>query len=36
MERVRLAGERVTGEETVSGEIRKERIETEGDTDALQ
>ena len=32
VERVRLAKERVTGEETVSGDIRKEHIETEGDT----
>ena len=36
VERIRLAKERVTEEETVSGEIRKERIETEGDTDTLQ
>ena len=36
VERVRLAKERVTEEETVSGEIRKERIETEGDTGTLQ
>ena len=36
VERVRLAKERVTGEETVTGEIRKERIETEGDTGRLQ
>jgi len=33
VERVRLAKERVTDEETVSGEIRKEHIETEGDID---
>jgi uncharacterized protein (TIGR02271 family) len=32
VERVRLAKERVSGEETVGGEVRKERIETEGDT----
>jgi uncharacterized protein (TIGR02271 family) len=34
VERVRLSKEQVTGEETVSGEVRKERIETEteGDT----
>ena len=31
VERVRLAKERVTGEETVSDEIRKEHIETESD-----
>ncbi|MDX6655743.1 MAG: hypothetical protein QOH62_536 [Solirubrobacteraceae bacterium] len=31
-ERVRLATETVTDEETVSEEVRKERIETEGDT----
>jgi len=31
VERVRLAKERIPGEETVSGEVRKERIETEGD-----
>ena len=31
VERVRLAKEQVTGTETVSGEVRKERIETEGD-----
>jgi uncharacterized protein (TIGR02271 family) len=30
VERVRLAKETVTGEETVSGEVRKERIEQEG------
>jgi len=36
VERVRLATDRVTGEETVSGEIRKERIETDGDTGTLQ
>jgi len=36
VERVRLATERVTEEETVSGQIRKERIETEGDTGSLQ
>jgi hypothetical protein len=32
VERVRLGKERVTGEQTVSGDIRKEHIETEGDT----
>ena len=32
VERVRLAKERVTGEETVSGDIQKEHIEAEGDT----
>jgi stress response protein YsnF len=31
VERVRLAKERIPGEETVSGVIRKECIETEGD-----
>jgi uncharacterized protein (TIGR02271 family) len=31
VERVRLAKERIPGEETVGGEGRKERIETEGD-----
>jgi len=31
VERVRLAKERVTGEQTVSGEIRKERVEIEGE-----
>ena len=36
VERVRLAKERVTEEETVSGEIRKERIEAEGDIDTDQ
>lgn len=36
VERVRLAKERVTEEETVSGEIRKEHIETEGDTGTLR
>jgi stress response protein YsnF len=30
-ERVRLAKESIPGEETVSGEVRKECIETEGD-----
>jgi uncharacterized protein (TIGR02271 family) len=33
VERVRLAKERISGEETVSGDVRKERIEAEGDTD---
>ena len=33
VERVRLAKEDVTGEETVSGEVRKEHIETEADGD---
>ena len=32
VERVRLARETVPDEETVSGEVRKEHIETEGDT----
>ena len=32
VERVRLAKETIPDEETVSGEVRKERIETEGDT----
>jgi len=32
-ERVRLATERVTDEETVTDEVRKERIDVEGDTD---
>jgi uncharacterized protein (TIGR02271 family) len=32
VERVRLTTERVAGEETVSGDIRKEQIEQEGDT----
>ena len=36
VERVRLSKERITGEETVSGEIRKEHIETEDDTDPRQ
>jgi uncharacterized protein (TIGR02271 family) len=36
VERVRLATERVTEEQTVDGEIRKERIETEGDTGTVQ
>jgi len=36
VERVRLAKEHVTEEETVSGEIRKERIEAEGDIDTDQ
>ncbi len=38
VERVRLAKERVTGEETVSGEVRKEHIETEseGDTGTIR
>jgi hypothetical protein len=31
VERVRLATESVAGDERVSGEVRKERIETEGD-----
>lgn len=30
VERVRLAAETVTGEETVSDEVRKEKIEQEG------
>ena len=34
VERVRLAKERVTGEETVSGEIRKERVEIEGEPES--
>jgi len=33
VERVRLGKERVTGEETVSGEVRKEHIETESEGD---
>src|SRR5690349_2103071 len=33
VERVRLAKEQVTGEETVSGQVRKEHIETETDGD---
>jgi stress response protein YsnF len=33
VERVRMAKERISGEETVGGEVRKERIEAEGDTD---
>jgi uncharacterized protein (TIGR02271 family) len=33
MERVRLSTETVQDEETVSGEVRKEHIETEGDVD---
>ena len=32
VERVRLAKETVPGEETVSGEVRKEHIEAEGET----
>jgi uncharacterized protein (TIGR02271 family) len=36
VEQVRLVKESVTGEETVSGEIRKEHIETEDDTDPRQ
>jgi uncharacterized protein (TIGR02271 family) len=36
VERVRLVKESITGEETVSGEIRKEHIETEDDTDPRQ
>ena len=38
VERVRLAKEQVTGEETVSGELRKEQIETDtdGDTGTLR
>lgn len=36
VERVRLAKEQVADEETVSGDIRKEQIETEGDTDISQ
>ena len=33
VERVRLAKDRVAGEETVTGEVRKEQIETETDGD---
>ena len=33
VERVRMAKDRVTGEETVTGEVRKEQIETETDGD---
>lgn len=33
VERVRLAKDRVTGEETVSGEVRKEQVETDADGD---
>ena len=33
VERIRLAKDRVTGEETVTGEVRKEQIETETDRD---
>lgn len=33
VERVRLDKQTVTDQEQVSGEVRKERIETEGDTD---
>jgi uncharacterized protein (TIGR02271 family) len=36
VERVRLAKETVAGEETVSGDIRKEQIQTEGDTGISQ
>jgi uncharacterized protein (TIGR02271 family) len=38
VERVRLAKDQVTGEETVSGEVRKEQIETDidGDTGTLR
>jgi uncharacterized protein (TIGR02271 family) len=38
VERVRLAKEQVTGEETVSGEVRKEQIytDTDGDTGTLR
>ena len=36
VERVRLAKEQVTGEETVSGEVRKEQIETDGNTGTLK
>ena len=38
VERVRLAKDRVAGEETVTGEVRKEQIETEtdGDTGTLR
>src|SRR5512135_3636727 len=38
VERVRLAKEQVTGQETVSGEVRKEHIETEteGDTGTIR
>jgi uncharacterized protein (TIGR02271 family) len=34
VERVRLAKERIPGEETVGGDVRREHIETEGDTDS--
>jgi uncharacterized protein (TIGR02271 family) len=34
VERVRMAKERISDEETVGGEVRKERIETEGDTES--
>jgi hypothetical protein len=33
VERVRLTKETIPGEETVSGEVRKEHIETDGDID---
>ena len=33
VERVRLGTETVTEQETVSGEVRKEQIEAEGDVD---
>ena len=36
VERVRLAKEQVTGEETVSGEVRKEQIDTDGDTGTIR
>ena len=38
VERVRLAKDRVAGEETVTGEVRKEQIETDtdGDTGTLR
>jgi len=35
-ERVRLAKDTVTDEETVSEELRKEQIEVEGDQDQLR
>ena len=34
VERVRLNKETVTDQETVAGEVRKEQIELEGDTEA--
>jgi stress response protein YsnF len=36
VERVRLAKERVTGEQTVTSDVRKEHIETEDDTGTTQ